>query len=135
VSIVKGWTTRRIAPWWRIARGGVGADVLRLAGHRERSAAGRTGTAAGHMTIYAQMPDTLALNVKGQVRVADVTVGTVSYLLLPFTLSPQKGAATSVYLASSPEVKNISGKHLRAAGCGTRRPNSTRNTIENCFGI
>jgi hypothetical protein len=79
------------------------------------------------------MPETLALNVKGQVRVADVTVGT--YLLLPFSLSPQKGAATSVYLASSPEVKNISGKHLRAAGCGTRRPNSTHNTIANCFGI
>jgi hypothetical protein len=85
------------------------------------------------MTVYAQMPDTLALNVKGQVRVADVTVGT--YLLLPFSLSPQKGAATSVYLASSPEVKNISGNISRAAGCGTRRPNSTHNAIANWFGI
>jgi ABC-type transporter Mla subunit MlaD len=52
------------------------------------------------MTIYPQMPDTLALNVNSQVRVADVSVGTVTYLLLPFSLSPQKGAATSVYLAS-----------------------------------
>jgi len=58
---------------------------------------GGRGTGAGHMTIYAQMPDTLALYVNSQVRVADVSVGTVSYLLLPFSLSPQKGAAASVY--------------------------------------
>jgi hypothetical protein len=58
-------------------RGRAGADVLQLAGHRERADSGRTGAAAGHMTIYAQMPDMLALNVKGQVRVADVTVGTL----------------------------------------------------------
>ena len=38
---------------------------------------GGTGTGSGHMTIYAQMPDTLALNVNSQVRVADVAVGTV----------------------------------------------------------
>jgi len=50
-----------------------------------------------NVTIYAQMPDTLALYVNSQVRVADVSVGTVSYLLLPFSLSPQKGAAASVY--------------------------------------
>lgn len=39
-------------------------------------------------------------------------VRAISYLLLPFSLSPQTGAATSVYLASSPEVKNISGKYF-----------------------
>jgi len=34
-----------------------------VARYRQRADSGRTGTAAGHMTIYAQMPDTLALNV------------------------------------------------------------------------
>jgi hypothetical protein len=75
-------------------------SVWVVARYRQRADSGRTGTAAGHMTIYPQMPDTLALNVNSQVRVADVSVGTVTYLLLPFSLSPQKGAATSVYLAS-----------------------------------
>jgi NAD(P)-dependent dehydrogenase (short-subunit alcohol dehydrogenase family) len=36
----------------------------------------------------------------------------VAYLALPVALSPQKGAATSIYLASSPEVKDVSGKYF-----------------------
>jgi phospholipid/cholesterol/gamma-HCH transport system substrate-binding protein len=35
------------------------------------------GTGPNHMTIYVQMPDTLALNNNSRVRVADVWVGTV----------------------------------------------------------
>jgi phospholipid/cholesterol/gamma-HCH transport system substrate-binding protein len=35
------------------------------------------GTGPNHMTIYVQMPDTLALNANSRVRVADVWVGTV----------------------------------------------------------
>ena len=35
------------------------------------------GTGSGHMTIYVQVPDTLALNTNSRVRVADVWVGTV----------------------------------------------------------
>ncbi|WP_211699256.1 virulence factor Mce family protein [Mycobacterium spongiae] len=35
------------------------------------------GTGPHHMTIYVQMPDTLALNTNSRVRVADVWVGTV----------------------------------------------------------
>lgn len=35
------------------------------------------GTGAGHMRIYVQVPDTLALNTNSRVRVADVWVGTV----------------------------------------------------------
>jgi phospholipid/cholesterol/gamma-HCH transport system substrate-binding protein len=35
------------------------------------------GTGSDHMTIYVQMPDTLALNTNSRVRVADVWVGTV----------------------------------------------------------
>ena len=36
----------------------------------------------------------------------------VSYLSLPFSVSPGEGARTSVYLASSPEVKGISGQYF-----------------------
>jgi retinol dehydrogenase 12 len=35
-----------------------------------------------------------------------------AYLALPFALSPQKGAATSVYLASAPEVASVSGRYF-----------------------
>jgi phospholipid/cholesterol/gamma-HCH transport system substrate-binding protein len=38
---------------------------------------GGPGTGPNHMTIYVQMPDTLALNVNSRVRVADVYVGSV----------------------------------------------------------
>jgi NAD(P)-dependent dehydrogenase (short-subunit alcohol dehydrogenase family) len=36
----------------------------------------------------------------------------ISYLALPFSVSPQKGAATSVYLASSQEVRQVSGAYF-----------------------
>ena len=36
----------------------------------------------------------------------------VSYLALPFSVSPERGAATSVHLATSPDVQNISGKYF-----------------------
>ena len=36
----------------------------------------------------------------------------VSYLALPFSVSPEKGAATSVYLASSPEIATVSGRYF-----------------------
>lgn len=40
------------------------------------------GTGGDHMTIYVQMPDTLALNTNSRVRVADVWVGTVRAITL-----------------------------------------------------
>ncbi len=40
------------------------------------------GTGSGHMTIYVQMPDSLALNTNSRVRVADVWVGTVREIRL-----------------------------------------------------
>src|ERR1700758_4866131 len=43
---------------------------------------GGTGTGAGHMTIYVEVPDTLALNANSRVRVADVNVGTVTAIKL-----------------------------------------------------
>src|SRR6478672_385473 len=38
---------------------------------------GGPGTGSDRMTVYVQMPDTLALNVNSRVRVADVFVGSV----------------------------------------------------------
>lgn len=40
-------------------------------------------------------------------------------LLRPFLISPEKGAKTSIYLASSPEVEGISGRYF--AKCRERR--------------
>lgn len=37
----------------------------------------------------------------------------LSYLALPFSVSPDEGAATSVYLASSPSVRGISGGYFK----------------------
>ena len=42
----------------------------------------------------------------------------IAYLALPFALSPQKGAATSVYLASAPEVESISGQYFTRSRAG-----------------
>jgi retinol dehydrogenase-12 len=36
----------------------------------------------------------------------------VSYLSLPFSISPEEGARTSVYLATSPEVSKVSGRYF-----------------------
>jgi retinol dehydrogenase-12 len=36
----------------------------------------------------------------------------ICYLALPFSVSPEKGAATSIYLASSPNVQEVSGKYF-----------------------
>src|SRR3982074_2642176 len=43
---------------------------------------GGPGNGSNKMTIYVQMPDTLALNVNSRVRVADVSVGRVPWIEL-----------------------------------------------------
>ncbi|MBV9515726.1 MAG: MCE family protein [Mycobacteriaceae bacterium] len=74
----------RVSCAGRFARRGVAVAAVGLAltacgwrGIANVPIPGGTGTTGGHWTIYAQMPDTLALNVNSQVRVADVNVGTV----------------------------------------------------------
>lgn len=47
----------------------------------------------------------MMLNAHGVFRV-------VAYLALPFAISPQQGAATSVYLATSPDVSGVSGRYF-----------------------
>jgi NAD(P)-dependent dehydrogenase (short-subunit alcohol dehydrogenase family) len=53
----------------------------------------------------------------------------VSYLSLPFSISPQKGASTSVYLASSPDVEGLSGRYFTR--CQMTELKSRFNTGEN----
>jgi hypothetical protein len=42
--------------------------------------------------------------------------------LRPFSISPEQGAETSVYLCASPEVERVSGKYF--ARCKEHRPSS-----------
>src|SRR5271157_1252752 len=59
---------------------------------------GGPGSGPNHMTIYVQMPDTLALNVNSRVRVADVFVGTVRAIEL-------KNWVATLTLDVDPKVK------------------------------
>ena len=53
----------------------------------------------------------------------------VAYAALPFAISPQQGAATSVYLASSSDVSGVSGKYFTRGRQTSFR--SASNTAEN----
>jgi len=53
----------------------------------------------------------------------------VSYLSLPFSISPAKGARTSVYLASSPDLRGVSGQYF--ANAKPAVVNNTFNTAHN----
>lgn len=78
MSIVKGWALRRV-----VRRGGAllaAGLVLTSCGWQGIANVplpGGPGSGPNKMTIYVQMPDTLALNVNSPVRVADVFVGSV----------------------------------------------------------
>lgn len=71
--------------WSRIARRVVGLSAVALVlsscgswkGIANVPLPGGPGTGSDRMTVYVQMPDTLALNVNSRVRVADVYVGRV----------------------------------------------------------
>jgi retinol dehydrogenase 12 len=53
----------------------------------------------------------------------------VSYLALPFSVSPEKGAATSVYLASSPEVITVSGRYFTSCKSAAIKSKFNTETI------
>lgn len=55
-----------------------------------------------------------------------IPIRPVYLLLKPFTISPKKGAETSVYLASSPEVEGVSGKYFD----NKRESRSSRVSLE-----
>jgi phospholipid/cholesterol/gamma-HCH transport system substrate-binding protein len=92
-------TTRRLG--WRGLVLLVTALVLSSCGWRGIANVpmpGGPGTGKGNMTIYVQMPDTLALNVNSRVRVADVFVGSVRAIEL-------KNWIPTLTLALEPGVK------------------------------
>jgi NAD(P)-dependent dehydrogenase (short-subunit alcohol dehydrogenase family) len=53
----------------------------------------------------------------------------ISYAALPFSLSPAKGAATSVFLASSPDSPQVSGRYF--ANAKSKNVKTAYNTQEN----
>jgi NAD(P)-dependent dehydrogenase (short-subunit alcohol dehydrogenase family) len=60
----------------------------------------------------------------------------VAYLALPFALSPQKGAATTVYVGTSPHVQRESGRYFtNSKPAAVRHPFITRNYREHLWNI
>jgi retinol dehydrogenase 12 len=53
----------------------------------------------------------------------------ISYAALPFSLSPDNGAATSVFLASSPDLAQVSGQYFTNAK--VKKVKTASNTQEN----
>jgi NAD(P)-dependent dehydrogenase (short-subunit alcohol dehydrogenase family) len=53
----------------------------------------------------------------------------ISYVALPFSLAPDKGAATSVFLASSPGPAQVSGQYF--ANATAKKVKTATNTQEN----
>lgn len=80
---------------------------------------GGPGTTGDAMTIYVQMPDTLALNVNSRVRVADVFVGTVRSIELKnwvatLTLGIQPGVELpSNALAKIGQTSLLGSQHIQ----------------------
>ncbi len=94
------------AKWGRITRRTVGLLAIALMltscgswrGIANVPLPGGPGTGSNHMTVYVQMPDTLALNVNSRVRVADVYVGRVRSIEL-------KNWIATLTLDLEPDVK------------------------------
>ena len=61
------------------------------------------------ITVNALHPGVVRTNFAGELK---GFFGLLNNMFKPFLLSPKKGAATSVYLASSEEVRNITGKYF-----------------------
>ena len=82
---------------------------------------GGPGTGSGNMTIYVQMPDTLALNVNSRVRVADVFIGRVRAIELKnwvatLTLDLQQGLKLPENaLASIGQTSLLGSQHVELA--------------------
>jgi retinol dehydrogenase 12 len=60
----------------------------------------------------------------------------ISYAALPFSLTPAKGAATSVYLASSPDSTQVSGQYFtNAKAKNVKTAYNTRENRELLWGL
>jgi retinol dehydrogenase 12 len=62
-------------------------------------------------------------------RGAEGVLRAISYAALPFSRSPDKGAATPVVLAGSPDVSQVSGRYF--AHANVKKVKSAHNTPEN----
>jgi NAD(P)-dependent dehydrogenase (short-subunit alcohol dehydrogenase family) len=78
------------------------------------------------ITVNALHPGVVRTNFAGEFR---GFFGIVNRIFKPFLISPQKGAETSVYLASSEEVKNTTGKYFEK--CKSVVPKNQFITPEN----
>ena len=96
----------KLAMWSRFARRALALVVVALVlsscgswkGIANVPLPGGPGTGSDKMTLYVQMPDTLALNVNSRVRVADVFVGRVREIAL-------KNWVATLTLDVNPDVK------------------------------
>lgn len=61
------------------------------------------------ITVNTLHPGVVNTNFAGELK---GVLGILNRMFKPFLISPEKGAATSVYLVSSEEVKSISGKYF-----------------------
>lgn len=78
------------------------------------------------ITVNALHPGVVNTNFAGELK---GVLGLVNRMFKPFLLSPEKGAITSVYLASSDEVKNITGKYFEK--CKVVEPKNEFITVAN----
>lgn len=94
---------------------------------------GGPGTGSNKMTIYVQMPDTLALNVNSRVRVADVYVGRVRSIELKnwvatLTLDLQPGIKLPVNtLAKIGQTSLLGSQHVQLDSPPDPSPQLLRN--------
>jgi len=61
------------------------------------------------ITVNTLHPGVVNTNFAGELK---GFIGFLNQMFKPFLISPEKGAATSVYLASSENVKNVTGKYF-----------------------
>lgn len=94
---------------------------------------GGPGTGSDKMTVYVQMPDTLALNVNSRVRVADVFVGTVRAITLKnwiptLTLGLQPGVKLPANATARIGQTSLLGtQHIELAAPPDPSPEPLRN--------
>ena len=93
---------------------------------------GGAATGGNHMTIYVQMPETLALNVNSRVRVADVFVGTVRSIDLKnwvptLTLDVQNVKLPKNATAKIGQTSLLGSQHVELAAPPNPAPEPLRN--------
>jgi len=116
----------KLVRWSRIARRAMALFMVALVlsscgwqGIANVPLPGGPGTGSDKMTIYVQMPDTLALNVNSRVRVADVYVGRVREIALKnwvatLTLDLQPGIKLPVNtLAKIGQTSLLGSQHVQ----------------------